>query len=196
MFSFSSVHMLSLYLFGSSSESGYSSLLIVCCSIIRLMKMSITKKSIHSLILLALILFVGTMASAAYRLYRSNVRLYEDLGSSIADIIAVNIDAEMMEELLENVDEAAEFIYQEYEPKLEPGTALFLYTDGLPEAADKDYETFGNERIMESLNNCEDRDPHRILEHISMRVDDFVGDVEPFDDLTILCINCFGPEKG
>ena len=42
--------------------------------------------------------------------------------------------------------------YHEYELRLEPGAALFLYTDGLAEALDPDDQMFGTERILERLN--------------------------------------------
>ena len=38
--------------------------------------------------------------------------------------------------------------YREYEIQLEPGSKLFVYTDGVPEATNGEKELFGTERIL------------------------------------------------
>ena len=45
--------------------------------------------------------------------------------------------------------------YRDYEIQLEPGAKLFVYTDGVSEAVNKDLEQFGTERILESLRSSE-----------------------------------------
>ncbi len=83
--------------------------------------------------------------------------------------------------------------YKEYELKLTPGTKLFLYTDGLPEATDADGKMFGTGRMVEALNTEPDASPERVLQNINSAVDAFVGDAEQFDDLTMLCLEYSGP---
>ncbi len=78
--------------------------------------------------------------------------------------------------------------YKEYELTLEPGSKLFLYTDGVPEATDADGQMFGAERMTDALNADSGASPEQILKNVRAAVDGFVRDAEQFDDLTMLCI--------
>lgn len=78
--------------------------------------------------------------------------------------------------------------YREYELQLQKGEKLFLYTDGLPEAANAGAEMFGTGRMIEALNANAGLSPREILSGMKSAVDVFVGDAEPFDDLTMLCL--------
>ena len=82
--------------------------------------------------------------------------------------------------------------YREYELQLEPGTKLFLYTDGLPEATDSDNGMFGKQRMLDALNSAKDGDPEAVLTAVQSAVNDFVQDAEQFDDLTMLCLEYRG----
>jgi len=77
--------------------------------------------------------------------------------------------------------------YKEYELMLEPGEKLFLYTDGVTEAADSSSEMFGIERMIEALNAGADESPEQILKNVRAAVDGFVKGAEQFDDITMLC---------
>ena len=79
--------------------------------------------------------------------------------------------------------------YKEYEMHLERGGMLFLYTDGVPEATDKNNEMFGSDRLLETLNRAKDMDPRDLLTEVKRSVDSFVGDADQFDDLTMLAIS-------
>lgn len=78
--------------------------------------------------------------------------------------------------------------YRNFEISLEKGDKLFLYTDGVPEASDKNYNMFGMERMLGSLNAHKNKTPQEILEGISCSVSEFSGDAPQFDDLTMLCL--------
>ena len=82
--------------------------------------------------------------------------------------------------------------YREYELQLQKGEKLFLYTDGLPEATNAGVEMFGTGRMIEALNANADLSPQGILSGMKNAVDVFVGDAEPFDDLTMLCLEYIG----
>ena len=82
--------------------------------------------------------------------------------------------------------------YNQYALMLEPGSKLFLYTDGVPEAMDAEKELFGMERTIAALNEQPDAAPDQILKNIRRAVDDFVQDAEQFDDLTMLCLEYRG----
>ena len=86
--------------------------------------------------------------------------------------------------------------YQCYEIRIAPGSTLFLYTDGLPEATDPGKCMFGTDRILEVLNINPDKNPEQILNTMTEAVNDFVKDAEQFDDLTMLCLHYKGPCKG
>jgi sigma-B regulation protein RsbU (phosphoserine phosphatase) len=84
--------------------------------------------------------------------------------------------------------------YREYTLTLEPGAKLFLYTDGVPEATDDMDSLFGTERMLAALNADPGASPEGVLKNIRRAVDDFVGEAEQFDDLTMLCLHYMGPE--
>ena len=85
--------------------------------------------------------------------------------------------------------------YSEYELQLEPGDKLFLYTDGVPEATDRDKNLFTTERMLEALNKEPLAAPRKILQNVREAVDDFVKEAEQFDDLTMLCIEYLGKKS-
>ncbi len=85
--------------------------------------------------------------------------------------------------------------YKEYEIELTPGSKLFLYTDGVPEATNSENELFGTERMIEALNIKPDAEPKEILQNVRSSVDSFVKDAEQFDDLTMLCMVYKGSEN-
>ena len=87
--------------------------------------------------------------------------------------------------------------YREYELQLEPGSKLFVYTDGVPEATDADNAFFGTERMVNALNGKSDAAfPKQLLRCVRRAVDNFVKEAEQFDDLTMLCIEYRGTGKG
>ena len=84
--------------------------------------------------------------------------------------------------------------YKEYEVMLEPGSKLFLYTDGVPEATDKDGGMFTVERLVKSLNSIKDGGTVDTLKKVRADVDGFVKGAEQFDDITMLCLE-YTPDK-
>ena len=78
--------------------------------------------------------------------------------------------------------------YKEYSVEMKPGSKLFLYTDGVPEATDSENQLFGTERMVAALNEKSDGSPREILKTVRNSVDAFVKDAEQFDDLTMLCL--------
>ena len=82
--------------------------------------------------------------------------------------------------------------YRPYEIMLEPGSKLFVYTDGVAEATSENQELFGTERMINALNADPDATPEQLLKNVRTAVDDFVKDAEQFDDLTMLCLEYRG----
>ena len=82
--------------------------------------------------------------------------------------------------------------YREYELALEPGSSLFVYSDGLPEANNSEEELFGMDRTLAALNEAPDAEPQEVLRTVRCAVDAFVGEAPQFDDLTMLCVRYYG----
>ena len=82
--------------------------------------------------------------------------------------------------------------YREYTLNLEPGSRLFVYTDGVPEATDANQQMYGTDRMIQALNTAKDKDPGSILSAVKDSVSSFVGSAEQFDDLTMLCLEFKG----
>ena len=93
-------------------------------------------------------------------------------------------------DLLVGVLNSARYHNREFE--LHPGDCLFVYTDGVPEAATDSRKMFGNERLTEALNACKYGGPEEILRTVKDAVDAFVGDARQFDDLTMMCLEYKG----
>ena len=85
--------------------------------------------------------------------------------------------------------------YKEYDLQIEPGSKLFLYTDGVPEATDAREQLFGSTRMLDALNTDPKASPHDVLKNVRTAVDAFVKEAEQFDDLTMLCIEYKGPKQ-
>ena len=83
-------------------------------------------------------------------------------------------------------------IYTDYEIKLNSGDKLFLYTDGIPEAADASYNMFGTDGMLEALNKDVNASPREILNNVQEAVESFVKGAEQFDDMTMLCLEYKG----
>ena len=81
-----------------------------------------------------------------------------------------------------------DFNYEMQETTLENGSMIFLYTDGVTEAMNKQRKQFGADRMMSSLNNSAGLAPRQLLEKMHSEVHSFVGGVEQSDDLTMLAI--------
>ena len=82
--------------------------------------------------------------------------------------------------------------YKEYEILLEPGTKLFVYTDGIAEAANSELEFFGTERLADALRSGQDGMPEQIADTVKQSVQAFTGAEPQSDDMTVLCLQYNG----
>ena len=85
--------------------------------------------------------------------------------------------------------------YREYTLQLQKGDKLFLYTDGVPEAANPETEMFTTDRMLAALNAQPDEKPETLISVVRKAVRDFVQDAEQFDDLTMMCIEYKGAQE-
>jgi serine phosphatase RsbU (regulator of sigma subunit) len=83
--------------------------------------------------------------------------------------------------------------YREYTLPLQPGSKVFVYTDGVAEATDSSNQLYGTDRMIEALREKENGTPEEILAAVNHSVNTFVGKAPQFDDLTMLCVEYCGP---
>ncbi len=74
----------------------------------------------------------------------------------------------------------------DYTEKIEYGDIVLLFTDGITEAANKDGEMYGQERLEQSFNQYADLPVDRLCDKIVEDVKDFQE--EQFDDMTLVVI--------
>ena len=86
--------------------------------------------------------------------------------------------------------------FTEHEFQLHPGDRIFVYTDGVPEATSSTDELFGLERMLDSLNRQGDVPLMTLLPELKKDIDQFSGDEEQFDDITMLGFDYLGPAEG
>ncbi len=84
--------------------------------------------------------------------------------------------------------------FLQHEFQLEPGDSFFVYTDGVAEATNTEKELYGTDRMLAALNKNPDASPEETLENVSKDIQEFVGEAEQFDDLTMLCVKYNGPD--
>ena len=63
-----------------------------------------------------------------------------------------------------------------------------MYTDGVPEAVNEEEKLFGAGRLIETLNGSTAHGPVELLTSVREAVNEFAGEAEQFDDLTMLGI--------
>ena len=78
--------------------------------------------------------------------------------------------------------------YKEEEISLEPGDTIYLYTDGVTEAMNAGREFFAEQRLLEALNKNRDNTPPELLSAVKQEINDFAGEAEQADDITMLAL--------
>ena len=82
--------------------------------------------------------------------------------------------------------------YRKNELVLEPGDAIYLYTDGVTEATDLNEELYGEDRLHSILEKYKDESMEVICSEIKKDVDLFAGEAPQFDDITMLALKYNG----
>ncbi len=77
--------------------------------------------------------------------------------------------------------------YKKNEIQLNSRDMIYLYTDGVTEAANEDNELYGESRLQSLLNSCNDMTPGQLCGAVKTDVDKFVDTAPQFDDITMLC---------
>jgi len=77
--------------------------------------------------------------------------------------------------------------YQEHRIQLAKGDIVYLYTDGVTEAEDKNHNLFGEERLLSCFENKNESNSTALIEHVKESIDEFINGNSQFDDITMLC---------
>jgi serine phosphatase RsbU (regulator of sigma subunit) len=78
--------------------------------------------------------------------------------------------------------------YQGEEMETINGQPIFIYTDGLNEAENKESEQFSDERLLDILSNTRFSSTRQIIEKLTAEVEAHRQGAEPNDDLTMMCL--------
>lgn len=65
---------------------------------------------------------------------------------------------------------------------------LFVYTDGLNEAENKEQEQYGDDRMLNILRHTEFQSAQHVIDTLKDEVERFRDGAEPSDDMTMLCL--------
>ena len=78
--------------------------------------------------------------------------------------------------------------YKNHDIIIKPGDKLFVYTDGVTEAADKNNNLYGDKNLLAALQRAEAKSltPKELLKFINDDVEKFVDGADQFDDITML----------
>ena len=80
------------------------------------------------------------------------------------------------------------FPYQGQETKIDKGTKLYLFTDGVNEAENNEKEQFSDERLVSLLKANADIAPKEIVEITFAEVERHADGANQSDDITVMCI--------
>ena len=85
--------------------------------------------------------------------------------------------------------------YQAYDMHLDPGDCLYVYTDGVPDAINVKEEQYGIENMLKALNTYKEASMEGLLKAVKYDLDDFVGEADQFDDITMIGFRYCGPRN-
>ena len=69
------------------------------------------------------------------------------------------------------------------------GRPLFIYTDGLNEAENRQQEQFGDDRLLNILRNTHFNTAQQVIDTLKAEVEKHRDGAEPNDDLTMMCVS-------
>lgn len=68
------------------------------------------------------------------------------------------------------------------------GKPLFIYTDGLNEAENREQEQLGDNRLLDILRDTNFENARQVIETLTAAVEQHRNGAMPNDDLTMMCI--------
>ena len=80
------------------------------------------------------------------------------------------------------------FKYKGQEALITKGMMLYLFTDGVNEAENKDMVQFGNEKLVALLKSNSSKEPNEIIEETFVEIRKHADGAEQSDDITVVCV--------
>ncbi len=80
--------------------------------------------------------------------------------------------------------------------RLRPGDIIILFTDGMTEALNEDFDEYGLERLQVAARAAARRPANEIVDHIRNTIRDHTGQTPQFDDMTLIVIKRLGAKPG
>ena len=77
---------------------------------------------------------------------------------------------------------------------LEPGDAVFMYTDGVTEAMNLEGELLGEEELEEILAEVTNQGASQVVRYVIKELYEHVGDAPQSDDITCMALKYLGPD--
>lgn len=82
--------------------------------------------------------------------------------------------------------------YTQESIQLQKGDSIYLYTDGVTDTINIQEEMYGEDKLEVVLNTYKEESPEEILHAVKKELENFAGEAEQFDDVTMLCMKYKG----
>lgn len=79
--------------------------------------------------------------------------------------------------------------YEDVSVRMDDGDMIFLYTDGVTEAMNKDQQELGDAATLACISDNADKDPETIIKAMRQCISQHAGEYIQSDDITMLCIS-------
>jgi sigma-B regulation protein RsbU (phosphoserine phosphatase) len=94
-----------------------------------------------------------------------------------------------------------DFVYTSHSARINKGDDIFVFSDGVTEAADTRYDLFEEKRLEEALARLKGQPAKALISGVLEKIHDFTGSAPQADDITMLMVSYFGsdgtpPAKG
>lgn len=83
--------------------------------------------------------------------------------------------------------------YEDRQVRLEPGETVFVFTDGLTDALNRESQPYSTEQLKTDLALLADGSVEQVIDGIRTRVSHFIDGMPRGDDMTALCLRWDGP---
>ena len=122
--------------------------------------------------------------------------LLDHIGVSCGNITIMDFENKR-EALKAWMERGIKFVEQKLTPEniestlsglLSTGDMVILTSDGVAEATSSTDDLFGFERLEAAITNAPITSAQAMLDHLKAEIATFVGDVEPYDDITIVVL--------
>jgi sigma-B regulation protein RsbU (phosphoserine phosphatase) len=86
-------------------------------------------------------------------------------------------------------------VFKEKEIPLESGNLLFIYTDGVNEAANEKMEMFEYSRLIQSVEEVSSKQAKEVIEHVKGKLHEFTGKAPQSDDVAMIAVRVVSRES-